>query len=58
MEQKKTKTNVREMALIAVMAALGIAVKPVVVPVAHLIAGPLMIPSGALAGGIYCGKRI
>lgn len=52
------KFSIYELVLIAVMAALGIAVKPVVVPVAHLIAGPLMIPSGDLAGGIYCGKRI
>ncbi len=47
------KFSIYELVLIAVMAALGIAVKPVVVPVAHLIAGPLMIPSGALAGGFY-----
>jgi len=35
------------------MAALGIAIKPVVVPLAHIITGPLLIPSGAVAGGFY-----
>ena len=45
--------SIYELVLIAVMASLGIAVKPVVVPIAHLISGPLMIPSGALAGGFY-----
>ena len=45
--------TVRELLLIAAMAALGIALKPVVVPLAHLVSAPLMIPSGALAGGLY-----
>lgn len=43
----------RDLVLIAVLAALGIAVKPVVVPLAHLITAPLFIPGGALAGGLY-----
>ena len=47
------KFTVRDLVLIAAMAALGIAIKPVVVPLAHLISTPLMIPGGALAGGIY-----
>jgi len=37
--------------LIAVIAALGIAVRPIVVPLAQLITGP--IPGGAAAGAIY-----
>lgn len=45
--------STRDLALIAVLAALGIAVKPVVVPLAHLITSPLFIPGGALAGGLY-----
>jgi hypothetical protein len=45
--------SVRDLVLIAAMAALGIAVKPIVVPLAHLISTPLMIPGGALAGGLY-----
>jgi len=42
-----------DLIIIAMMAALGIAVKPVVVPLAHIITGPLFIPSGAVAGGFY-----
>ena len=38
---------------VALMAALGIAAKTVIVPLAHLITGPLFIPGGAVAGGIY-----
>lgn len=45
--------RVYDLVVIAVMAALGLAVKPVVVPLAHMICGPLMIPGGALAGGLY-----
>ncbi len=35
------------------MSALGIATKPIIVPLAHIITGPLFIPSGAVAGGFY-----
>lgn len=45
--------STRDLVLIAVLAALGIAIKPVVVPIAHLIAAPLLIPGGAFAGGLY-----
>ncbi|MGI6737139.1 MAG: ECF transporter S component [Anaerovoracaceae bacterium] len=45
--------TVYDLVIMAIMAAIGIAIKPVVVPLAHLITGPLMIPSGALAGGLY-----
>lgn len=45
--------TVRDLVLIAAMAALGIAIKPVVVPLVHLVSMPLMIPGGALAGGLY-----
>ena len=45
--------TIYELLIIAVMAALGIALKPIIVPLAHLVSGPLMIPSGALAGGLY-----
>lgn len=43
----------RDLVLIAVFAALGIAVKPIVVPLAHLLSAPLLIPAGAAAGGLY-----
>lgn len=45
--------TVYDLVIMAVMAALGIAVKPIVVPLAHAICGPLMIPGGAVAGGFY-----
>lgn len=42
-----------DLMVIALMAALGIASKPLIVPIAHMITGPLFIPGGALAGGFY-----
>ncbi len=45
--------GVYDLLIIAVMAALGIVLKPFIATLAHLVAGPLMIPGGALAGGLY-----
>lgn len=42
-----------DLVVIAMMAAIGIAIKPVVVPLAHIITGPLYIPGGVIAGGFY-----
>jgi len=42
-----------EIILMALMATIGIAIKPIIVPLAHIITGPLYIPGGAVAGGIY-----
>lgn len=42
-----------ELILLALLAAAGIAIKPVVVSLSHLVTGPLMIPGGSLAGGFY-----
>lgn len=42
-----------DLIIIAMMSALGIAVKPVIVPLAHIVSGPFFIPGGAVAGGIY-----
>jgi len=53
MKRLLQKFTVYDLVVMAIMAALGIAIKPVVVPLAHLISGPLMIPSGAFAGGLY-----
>ena len=39
--------------VIAMMAALGIAVKVVLVPLVQIVTGPLFIPGGTVAGGIY-----
>lgn len=47
------KFNIFEIIVIALMAALGLATKPIVVPLVHVITGPLFIPGGAVAGGFY-----
>ena len=39
--------------LISMMAAIGIAIKPIIVPLVHIVTGPLFIPGGAVAGGFY-----
>lgn len=47
------KFSIIEIIVIALIGALGIATKPVIVPFAHIITGPLYIPGGAVAGGLY-----
>jgi hypothetical protein len=47
------KFSLYDLIIIAMMSAMGIATKPIIVPLAHIIAGPLFIPSGAVAGGFY-----
>lgn len=42
-----------EIVIIALMATIGIAIKPLIVPLVHIITGPLYIPGGAVAGGLY-----
>jgi len=48
-----SKYSVFELIIIAMIAALGIAVKPVVSPLVRVITGPVGVPGGVLAGGIY-----
>ena len=43
-----------DLVLIAVLAALGIATKPIIVPLAHLITGPLFIPGGSRPVAYTC----
>jgi len=45
--------TVKDLILIAAMAALGIAIKAIITPLIHLISAPLLIPGGALSGGLY-----
>ena len=45
--------SVFDLIIIACCAALGVAVKPLAAAAAQIITGPLMIPGGAFAGGIY-----
>lgn len=47
------KFSMFDLVIIALTAALGIAIKPIIVPLVHIITGPLYIPGGAAAGGFY-----
>lgn len=42
-----------DLAVISLTAAMGIGIKPIIVPLVHIITGPLYIPGGAAAGGFY-----
>lgn len=57
LEAKQAKANkwftLTDYILIAMMASLGVAIKVVIVPLAHIITGPLFIPGGVVAGGFY-----
>ncbi|NLC63344.1 MAG: hypothetical protein GX759_04660, partial [Thermoanaerobacterales bacterium] len=39
--------------IIALVSAIGIAVKPFTTTFAHIITGPLYIPGGVVGGGLY-----
>ncbi len=47
------KFSTQEIILIAIIAALGLALKPFISSFVHLISTPLLIPGGSLAGGFY-----
>ena len=47
------KFSVFDLVVIGIVSALGVATKPIVVPLVHIITGPLFIPGGAIAGGFY-----
>ncbi|MCG9967271.1 ECF transporter S component [Pelotomaculum terephthalicicum JT] len=47
------KFSLYDLIVIAMVSALGIAVKPIIAPLSHILAGPLLIPPGAVTGGIY-----
>lgn len=53
LKQWLSKFTLFHLILIAVMAALGVGVKPVVSSLVHIVTGPLFIPGGAAAGGVY-----
>lgn len=42
-----------DLVVISLTAALGIGIKPIIVPLVHIVTGPLYIPGGAAAGGFY-----
>jgi len=47
------KFSVFDLIVIAMISALGVASKPLIVPLSHIITGPLLIPGGVVAGGFY-----
>jgi len=47
------KFSIFDLVVISLTAALGIGIKPIIVPLVHIITGPLYIPGGAAAGGFY-----
>ncbi|MGI6343992.1 MAG: ECF transporter S component [Bacillota bacterium] len=47
------KYSALELVILALVASLGIATKPVISPLAHVLTGPLFIPGGVVAGGFY-----
>jgi len=47
------KFSMFDLVVISLTAALGIAIKPIIVPLVHIVTGPLYIPGGAAAGGFY-----
>jgi hypothetical protein len=51
--RKKPYFRLSDYIIIAMLAAIGIAIKTIIVPLAHIITGPLFIPGGVLAGGFY-----
>jgi hypothetical protein len=51
--ENKYKFTTKDIILIALLAALGLAVKPLVKTFTHFISTPLGIPGGTLGGGFY-----
>jgi ABC-type thiamin/hydroxymethylpyrimidine transport system permease subunit len=45
--------STKDLLVIALLAAIGIAIKPVVKTLTHLISTPLGIPGGTIGGGLY-----
>lgn len=53
MERWLDSFSTQDLVVIAIISALGLAVKPVITPLVHLVSAPLLIPGGSLAGGFY-----
>jgi len=53
MKKFLSRFTVYDLVVISLTAALGIGIKPIIVPLVHIITGPLYIPGGAAAGGFY-----
>ncbi len=50
---KKFKFTIYDLLVMTLFAALGIALKPVIGPIARMVSGLISMPGGALFGGIY-----
>ncbi|MEX1378100.1 MAG: ECF transporter S component [Eubacteriales bacterium] len=50
---KKPYFKLSDYILMSMIASMGIAVKVIIVPLAHILTGPLFIPGGVVAGGFY-----
>jgi len=42
-----------QLMIIALLGAMGIAVKSIITPLVHMLTGPLYVPGGVVAGGVY-----
>jgi len=47
------KFSIYDLIIIAMMSAFGVAIKPIIAPLSHILLGSLPIPSGAVTGGLY-----
>jgi energy-coupling factor transport system substrate-specific component len=47
------KFSSQDLLYIAILSAIGLAVKSIVTPFVRIVSAPLMVPGGSLAGGIY-----
>ena len=45
--------STQELLYIVVLASIGLAIKPIVTPLVHIVSTPLMVPGGSLSGGFY-----
>ncbi|MEF3695315.1 MAG: ECF transporter S component [Candidatus Cloacimonadota bacterium] len=45
--------NTRDLILIGILAAIGLAIKPIVSPLSKAISAPMLLPGGSFAGGFY-----
>ncbi len=53
MKKRRPYFSLSDYCVMAMVAAMGIAIKAIIVPLAQIITGPLFIPGGVVAGGFY-----
>ncbi len=53
MKIKRPYFTLADYCIMSMVAAMGIAIKAIIVPLAQIITGPLFIPGGVVAGGFY-----